>query len=207
MLAKIKKNKMKNLYLTIILLTFLSCDAQNKKSLSEYSCECINKISTELSQQELIAKIQKCVSDGYEKHADEVQKIMTDYTNKNPNSNLTSSQNHVRKVLTENLIEQCPRYAEITSNLVSKERPVSSDIVKTVANEICEEINNLEETKLSDKIVDPILMKITMKYDSQIRNEYNLSDREQMKKYGYDLSYKLMADCEKYKVLGIQKQK
>jgi hypothetical protein len=198
---------MRNLYLIFIFLTFLGCDAQNKKTLSEYSCECINKISTKLSQQNLIAELQKCVSEGYEKHSDEVEKIMTDFTNKNPNSDLTSSQNHVRKVLTENLIEECPRYATITSDLISKKRPISSDIIETVSDEICEEINKLEETKLSDKIVDPILMKITMKYDSQIRNEYNLSDREQMKKYGYDLSYKLMADCEKYKVFGIQKQK
>jgi|SRR5690554_105129 len=198
---------MRNLYLAIIFLTFLSCDAQNKKTLSEYSCECINQISTELSQPKLIAEIQKCVSDGYEKYADEVQEIMTEFRDNNPNSDLNSTQNHVRKVLTEKLIEECPKYAEITSDLISKKRPISSNIIKTISDEICVEINKLEETKLSNKIVDPILMKVTMKYDSQIRNEYNLSDREQMKKYSYDLSYKLMADCEKYKVFGIQKQK
>lgn len=198
---------MRNFYLTIILLSFMSCNAQNKKTLSEYSCECINKISTDLSQQNLIAEIQKCVSDGYEKYSDEVQEIMTDFSSNNPNSDLTSAQNYVRKVLTEKLIEKCPKYAKITSDLLSNKRPVSSDIIETVSDEICVEINKLGEKKLSDEIVDPILMKVTMKYDRQIRNEYNLSDREQMKKYGYDLSYKLMADCEKYKIFGIQKQK
>jgi hypothetical protein len=198
---------MRKIYLIIVLLTFLSCNSQSKKSLSEYSCECINRVSTELSGQELIAEIQKCVANGYEKYSSEVQKIMTDYMNDNSGSDLTSAQNHVRKVLTEQLIKECPRYAKITSDLLSKKRPVSSNIIQAVANEICDEINNLEQTKLSDKIVDPILIKVTMKYDSQIRNEYNLSDREQMKKYSYDLSFKLMADCEKYKVFGIQKQK
>ncbi len=198
---------MKNLYLTIIFLSCLSCYTQNKETLSEYSCECINNIPTESSQQNLIAEMQKCVGDGYEKHSEEVQKIMTDFKSKNPNSDLTSQHNHVRKVLTENLIKDCPRYAKITSDLVSRQRPVSSNIIKTVADEICNEINDMGEIVLSDKIVDPILMKFSMKYDNQIRKEYNLSDREQMKKYAYDLSYKLMADCEKYKVFGIQKQR
>lgn len=87
---------------TVIGQTFLSCDAQNKETLFEYACECINKISTELSQQKLIEETQKCVEDGYEKYADEVQKIMEDHDNENPNSDLTSKQNRLRKVLTEN---------------------------------------------------------------------------------------------------------
>ncbi len=198
---------MKNLYLAIIFLTFLSCDAQNKKTLSEYSCECINQISTELSQPKLKAEIQQCVSDGYEKYADEVQEIMTDFNKKNPNSDLTSTQNHVRKVLTHRLFEECPKYSEITSDLILKQRDIMSDLITNIANEICEEINLLEETKLSDKIVDPILIKYTIKYDREIRNEYDLADKRQRKKFGYDLSYKLMADCEKYKLFGIQKQK
>ena len=198
---------MKNLYLIVILTAILSCDAQNKNTLSEYSCDCINQISTKLSEPKLIDEIQKCVSEGYDKYADEVKRIMNDFNNNNPNSDLTSSQNHVRKVLTEKLIEECPKYANITSNLISTKRPILSDMIKTIADEICEEINKLGDKKLSDKIVDPILIEVTMKYDKQIRKEYNLSDREQMKKYGYDLSYKLMADCEKYKVFGIQKEK
>jgi len=198
---------MRNFYLTIILLSFLSCAAQNKKTLSEYFCDCVNKISTDLNQQKLISEIQNCASNGYKVYDQEVQKIMTDFNAQNPNSNLTSAQNHVQKMLTEKLIKECPKYAKIASNLLSKKRPVSSNIIKTIADEICDEINKLEKTKLTDKIVDPILMKVTMKYDNQIRNEYNLSDREQMIKYSYDLSYKLMADCEKYKVFGIEKQK
>tara|TARA_B100000780_G_scaffold255010_1_gene203458 strand:- start:1249 stop:1845 length:597 start_codon:yes stop_codon:yes gene_type:complete len=198
---------MRKIYLIIILLTFISCSSQNKKSLSEHSCECINKISTELSGQKLTAEIQKCAVDGYEKYSNEVQKIMIDYMNDNSNSDLTSAQNYVGKVLTMKLIKECPRYAKITSDIVSKKRPVSSNIVQTVADEICDEINKLKQTKLSDKIVDPIFMKVTMKYDNQIRSEYNLSDREQMKKYAYDLSFKLMAVCKKYKIFGIQKLK
>ncbi|MEN3322260.1 hypothetical protein VP395_00845 [Mariniflexile soesokkakense] len=198
---------MRNLYLTIILLSFISCDAQSKKTLSEYSCECINKISTKLSQENLISEIQKCVNEGYKIHKDEVQEITKEFNEKNPNSDITSTQNNIRKVLINKLVKECPKYSEITSDLISQQRSISKNIIKTISDEICVEINKLEETKLSDEIVDPIFIKVAMKYGREINNEYNLSDREQMRKYSYDLSYKLMADCEKYRVFGVQKRK
>ena len=105
---------MRNFYLTIILLLFLSCAAQNKKTLSEYFCDCVNKIPTDLNQPKLISEIQKCAKNGYKVYDQEIQKIMTDFNDQNPNSNLTSAQNHVQKILTEKLIKECPKYAKIT---------------------------------------------------------------------------------------------
>lgn len=187
-------------------MTFVSCESQNKKTLSEYTCECINNISDELSGQALTDNLQKCFQSGYEKYPDEVKLIVGDFLNKNPGSDIASVQNNTTKVLVEKLLKTCSKYGKFTSDLINSQRTISNDVIKIVADEVCVEINKLKQEKLSNEIVDPIIMTLVTKYDEQISREYDFSDREQIQKFGYDLSFKLMADCEKYKLFGIQKQ-
>src|SRR5699024_9951611 len=106
---------MKKLLLSLILISLLSCNTAYKNTLAEDSCECINKINDDVDNEILFSEIQKCISLAYETHSDEVEKIITDFTDDNPVADISTSQNHVRKILTEQLLQDCPKYATITS--------------------------------------------------------------------------------------------
>ena len=66
-----------------------------------------------------------------------------------------------------------------------------------IANEICAELK--DKTKLTDKIVDPIIIEVTKRHQVSVYGQYNLDERSEMKKFGLDLNIELMKKCSEYK--------
>ena len=201
---------MKKLLVLILIFNLSSCNSQKKekteKSIVEYSCECISNIPEKENNAELIAETQKCISDSYEEYAEYVENLANKYFEKNPNAELEDAQNWIRKVLTEKLVKNCPRYSKIVSQVAFEKRN-SSDIIKDVAKKVCEEINALKTTELSWNEIDPIFIRQTAMNDQAINEKYNLNDKAEMNKYSNDLVQELVVNCEKYKEFTIKMKK
>jgi hypothetical protein len=193
---------MRNILLLILIFNLSSCNSQKKekkeKNIVEYSCECITSIPENENNAELISETQKCITDSYEKYAEYVESLANKYFDKNPNAELIDAQNWIRKVVTKNLVKNCPRYSKIVSEVAFEKRN-TSDIIKEVADKVCEEINSLKTTELSWNEIDPIFIRQTAMNDQAIRAKYNLDNKTEMKKYSTDLVQELVVNCEKYK--------
>ncbi len=198
---------MRNILLLILLFNLSSCNSQNKdkteKKIVEDSCECILSIPENKNNAELIAETQKCISDSYEKYAEYVENLAVKYFAKNPNAELVDAQNWIRKILTEKLVKNCPRYSKIVSQVAFENRN-SSNIIKEVAYKVCEEIKLLKTTELSWNEIDPIFIRQTAINDQAIREKYNLNDKAEMNKYSTDLVQELVINCQKYKEFTVK---
>jgi hypothetical protein len=198
---------MRNILLLILLFNLSSCNSQNKdkteKKIVEDSCECIFSIPENKNNAELIAETQKCISDSYEKYAEYVENLAVEYFAKNPNAELVDAQNWIRKILTEKLVKNCPRYSKIVSQVAFENRN-SSNIIKEVAYKVCEEIKSLKTTELSWNEIDPIFIRQTAMNDQAIREKYNLNNKAEMNKYSTDLVQELVINCQKYKEFTVK---
>ena len=193
------------LLIAIMLLT--ACNTQKKeKNIVQNSCDCISNISIGNEDPELVNEVQKCVSKSYEVYSEFVDDLVNKYLEKNKNSNLTDAQNWVRIWLSGKLVEHCPRYSKIVSEVALQNRN-STDLIKEIANEVCEEIKELGEMELSWKVIDPIFVRKLNKNNQAIMAKYNLNDKNGMNKYSTDLVQELMVSCEKYKQFAVQQTK
>ncbi|GAA3575575.1 hypothetical protein [Snuella lapsa] len=201
---------MRNLLLLILVFNLSSCHSQKKekteKNIVEYSCDCIAEIPKDKDNQELLIETQKCISDSYEVYTKYVENLANKYFEKNPNAQLTDAQNWIRKVLTEKLVKNCPRYSKIVSQIAFKKRN-DSDIIKEVAKKVCEEINALKVKELSWNEIDPIFVSQTVMNDQAIREKYDLNNKTEMTKYSTDLVQELVATCERYRQFTVKIKK
>ena len=201
---------MRNLLLLILVFNLSSCNSQKKekteKNIVEYSCDCITQIPENKDNSQLLAETQKCISDSYEVYEEYIENLANKYFKKNPNAELIDAQNWIRKVLTEKLVKNCPSYSKIVSQIAFEKRN-NSEIIKEVAEKVCEEINALKVKELTWEEIDPIFVRQTVMYDQAIREKYNLNDKTEMKKYSTDLVQELVVTCEKYKQFTIKMKK
>tara|TARA_R110002072_G_scaffold22432_4_gene78742 strand:+ start:1986 stop:2369 length:384 start_codon:yes stop_codon:yes gene_type:complete len=88
---------------------------------------------------------------------------------------------------------------------ITKEVCFSDKIVDVIAGDICKQLNELGDIRLTDEIVDPLFIKTLYKYEKRIYEEYDFNSHEQKIQLSKDLMNKLMKDCEKYKLYALQK--
>jgi hypothetical protein len=88
---------------------------------------------------------------------------------------------------------------------ITKEACFSDTIVDVIADDICNQLNELGDIRLTDEIVDPLFINTLIKHEDKIYEEYDFNSEEQQIQFSKDLMNKLMKDCEKYKLYAWQK--
>src|SRR5690606_25790881 len=88
---------------------------------------------------------------------------------------------------------------------ITKEVCYSDKIVDVIADDICKQLNELGDIRLTDEIVDSLFIKTLYMYEDKIYEEYDFNSHEQKTQLSKDLLNKLMKDCEKYKLYALQK--
>lgn len=88
---------------------------------------------------------------------------------------------------------------------ITKTICISDRIVDIIADDICNQLNELGDIRLTDDIVDPLFIKTLYKYENKIYEEYDFDSEEQKTQLSIDLLNKLMKDCEKYRLYAYQK--
>lgn len=198
---------MTRLIVFFVFFSFTTCNSQmKKKNIIEFSCECITVIPEKDDDSELLVEIQNCISESYVTYHEYVDDLANKYFDKNPNAELVDAQNWIRKVLTERLVKECPRFSDFVSNTAFKDRN-STDLVKEISKQVCSEIDNLGDIELSWKVIDPIFVRQMKIYNREINAKYNLRDKEGMDDYSRDLVQELVSTCPKYKEFTLKTNK
>jgi len=197
---------MKKILLLITFFTFINCSSQQKEEeFIKYSCECISEIPKNENTSELMIEASKCIALSSKKYADYIEDVIEKYLKGNPNSEYIDAQNWMKKELSEKLVRQCPRFNKILSK-VAYPKVDSSTLIKRVANNICKEIDNLGDTELTWKKIDPIIIKQWDLHYEEIEKEYGKKDSE-IEKFGSDIVKELVVNCNKYRSFTLKKNK
>jgi uncharacterized membrane protein YheB (UPF0754 family) len=186
--------KMKIRLIVFIILIGFKSNSQEKFFNS--ACDCINQIEEKSNQAIIADKIQTCVQRSFQNHNSDIGKILQNYVNANPQKDMRYAEQNLSKIITEKLIQRCPEFKEINQKL-SEQQENSSDVLNTIANEICTELK--DKSNLTDKIVDPIIIAITKRHQVSVYGQYNLDDRSEMKRFGTELTAELIKECADYK--------
>ncbi|MCT8341271.1 hypothetical protein MG296_14510 [Flavobacteriaceae bacterium TK19130] len=188
----------------IVLLIFTGVNLHSQNKLIDATCECLNQITEQSNQSTIAKEAQNCFQSSYKNYNSEIGLILKSYVSENPDVDMDYAEKNVPKILTEKLYEQCAKFREIDDKL-SRQQQNSSDVISTVAAEICEELQIKD--KLSDEIVDPILIQVTKKHQVTIYGKYNLDIKEEMRNYTSDLNTELIKICPTYKTFVVEKNK
>ncbi|NCP83312.1 MAG: hypothetical protein GW809_00090 [Bacteroidetes bacterium] len=61
---------------------------------------------------------------------------------------------------------------------ITKEACFSDTIVDIIADDICNQLNELGDIRLTDEIVDPLFIKTLIKHEDKIHEEYDFDSDE-----------------------------
>lgn len=182
---------------TLIIFTIIiGFKSYSQEIFFNTTCDCINQIEEKTNQAVIAEKIQNCFQKSFQNHNSEIVMILQYYVTENPETDMKYAEQNLSKILTEKLIDKCPKFKEIDQKLAGQQLN-SDNVLNIIANEICAELK--DKTNLKDKIVDPIIIEVTKRHQVSVYGQYNLDERSEMKKFGLDLNTELMKKCSEYK--------
>lgn len=180
----------------LVFIILIGLNSYSQEKLFNSACVCIQQIEEKSNQAKIAENIQNCIQKSFQNHSSDIGKILRNYVNANPQKDMKYAEQNLSKILTEKLIERCPEFKEIDQKL-SEQQENSSNVLNTIANEICAELK--AKANLTDKIVDPIIIEVTKRHQVSVYGQYNLDDKSEMKRFATELTAELIKECTDYK--------